>query len=81
MRRANPGTITDTDLAVRVNNSCKYRNGVAHARRIRNSTAIRNDRRHTTYEVAKLVEYLGYIRETLAYVEELYAHLRLIPME
>lgn len=81
VRMGNPGTITAEDLAIRVNTSCKYRNGVAHARRTRGSVAIRNDRRHTTYKVATLVEYLGYIRETQSYVEQLYSHMNRIPAE
>jgi len=81
MGRAIPVTITDGDLAIRVNTSCKYRNGVAHARRACGGAAIRNDRWRETYGEERLVEYLGYMRDTLAYVEQLYAHLGRVPLE
>lgn len=81
MRKANPETIADGDLADRVNKSCKYRNGVAHARRVRGGSAIRNDKWRMTYGMATLVEYLAYVRETLAYVEQLHSHLKRVQVE
>lgn len=81
MRRANPETIADGDLAVRVNKSCKYRNYVAHARRTCGGSAIRNDKRGMTYGMATLAEYLVYVRETLAYVEQLHSHLKRVQVK
>lgn len=81
MRKANPGAISGDSLVGRVKYASKHRNGVAHARRTRSNATVRNDRWHVTYEVGTLEGYLGRMQETLDHVNQLYSHLRLVPME
>lgn len=81
MRRANPGAMSSDHLVGRVRDSRKYRNGVAHARRTCGNAAVRNDRHNKTYESGTLAGYLGRMGATLGHVNQLYAHLRLVPME
>lgn len=80
MRMSNPGAIASSDLVAHVRNSHKYRNGVAHSRRTRGDSAVRNDMLRKTYDRGMLEEYLAHTQSTLGHMRLLYAHLRLVPM-
>ncbi|MDD9813481.1 MAG: hypothetical protein OXU37_04335 [Thaumarchaeota archaeon] len=81
MMDGDPGAMRSEDVARLVDVSFRFRNKVAHGRRVCGNEAIRNDMNHKAYGKAELVGYQRHVQNTLGHVKRLYVSLGLPPME